>query len=329
MVNFAGAANAFEGAVSKGARTEARNLAEKLALDEAKGGAGTQIMKGAIVDDRFPAEWAKMQHMHPNPGGKNIVIYYWQRVEDGLRIGFKVDQRDDARNQHKRDEKAWPARRALGMEIRWCGVGIICWTKHLAHRSPVDQLDLWKLRRREQRGPCVLAAGDEDGAMRLLRVHHADQFVHVVMWDSLDVPVLALDGDIFAIAMKLQVEAPLASTGPNVLHQITLVAGVPGHDVLELAARHARRRVVTSKEYVLQSPHVPSPRPGPRVLSVGGGWSLAPWFDGCSLRECRACNQENHGPKGLANRVRSHKVAIPGWVHLIMGSAIFKNTVAP
>ena len=81
---------AVKGAVSAGARTEAANLAEQLALKEAGAGAGERIMPGAIKDPRFPADiWAKMQHMHETPGGGNIVIHYWQRLADGFRTGFK------------------------------------------------------------------------------------------------------------------------------------------------------------------------------------------------------------------------------------------------
>ncbi|MGD9729510.1 MAG: RHS repeat-associated core domain-containing protein [Nitrospiraceae bacterium] len=77
--------------VAKGAtRTAARNLAEKLALDEAKAGAGVRIMKGKINDPKFPENvWAKMQHVHDHPDGTQTVIHYWQNVQTGAREGFK------------------------------------------------------------------------------------------------------------------------------------------------------------------------------------------------------------------------------------------------
>lgn len=81
---------AIEGAVSQGARTEARTLAEQLSLKEAQAGAGERIMQGKINDPKFPAdEWAKMQHLHTTPEGQNIVIHYWERLGDALRTGFK------------------------------------------------------------------------------------------------------------------------------------------------------------------------------------------------------------------------------------------------
>jgi len=81
---------AIEGAVSQGARTEARTLAEQLSLKEARAGAGERIMQGKINDPKFPAdEWAKMQHVHTTPEGQNIVIHYWERTVDALRTGFK------------------------------------------------------------------------------------------------------------------------------------------------------------------------------------------------------------------------------------------------
>ncbi len=71
-------------------RTEARNLAEQLALDEAKSGAGKRIMEGAIIDPKYPEEvWAKMSHVHKLPGGGQIEIHYWENLKTGLREGFK------------------------------------------------------------------------------------------------------------------------------------------------------------------------------------------------------------------------------------------------
>lgn len=69
-------------------RTEARNLAEQLTMSEAKAGAGTQIMQGKIKD-ATRAGWAKMQHVHTNPDGTNIVIHYWQEIKTGVTEGFK------------------------------------------------------------------------------------------------------------------------------------------------------------------------------------------------------------------------------------------------
>ncbi|MCI0568959.1 MAG: hypothetical protein L0Z52_12355 [Acidobacteria bacterium] len=75
--------------VSSGVRTQARNLAEQLTLKEAQAGAGGRIMQGAIKDPKYPEHlWAKIQHVHRLPNGKNIVIHYWQRT-DGYREGFK------------------------------------------------------------------------------------------------------------------------------------------------------------------------------------------------------------------------------------------------
>ncbi len=72
-------------------RTVAGNLAEQLALQAAKAGAGERIMKGLINDPKYPEEiWAKMQHVHPDlESGKNIVIHYWENLQTGFREGFK------------------------------------------------------------------------------------------------------------------------------------------------------------------------------------------------------------------------------------------------
>ncbi|WP_445369953.1 RHS repeat-associated core domain-containing protein (plasmid) [Methylomonas sp. BW4-1] len=81
---------AVSGLVSPGVRTEAQNLAEQLTLKEAHAGSGERIMQGKINDPLFPEdEWAKMQHVHTTPEGENIVIHYWERIEDAFRTGFK------------------------------------------------------------------------------------------------------------------------------------------------------------------------------------------------------------------------------------------------
>lgn len=71
-------------------RRSAENLAEQLAMEEAKGGAGTRIMQGKINDPRYPKDvWAKMQHVHEHPGGAKTVIHYWENQQTGSREGFK------------------------------------------------------------------------------------------------------------------------------------------------------------------------------------------------------------------------------------------------
>ncbi|WP_153137271.1 RHS repeat-associated core domain-containing protein [Paraburkholderia agricolaris] len=72
-------------------RTVASTLAEQLALDAAKAGAGERIMQGLINDSRYPGDvWAKMQYVHPDAQtGKNIVIHYWNNLVTGVSEGFK------------------------------------------------------------------------------------------------------------------------------------------------------------------------------------------------------------------------------------------------
>jgi hypothetical protein len=77
-------------AISTGARVAPGNLAEQLALEEAKGGAGKRIMEEFIRDPNYPRElWAKMHHIHRNPDGSKIVIHFWQNLLTGAREGFK------------------------------------------------------------------------------------------------------------------------------------------------------------------------------------------------------------------------------------------------
>ena len=71
-------------------RTEPQNLAEKLTMDEAKGGAGDPIMRGKINDPKYPEDvWAKMQHVHQNPDGTTITVHYWKNLLTGDLEGFK------------------------------------------------------------------------------------------------------------------------------------------------------------------------------------------------------------------------------------------------
>jgi RHS repeat-associated protein len=81
------------GTVAKlGARFAARNLAEKLALQAAKSGAGRRIMQGAIRDWTKPGWlYAKMAYSHYIPGTvrEHIEIHYWRNLWTGRRFGFK------------------------------------------------------------------------------------------------------------------------------------------------------------------------------------------------------------------------------------------------
>ena len=77
-------------AAGAASRAEARNLAEKLALDEAKAGAGKRIMQGRINDPAYPEDtFAKMSHIHEHPGGWQTEIHYWEDLTSGVRSGFK------------------------------------------------------------------------------------------------------------------------------------------------------------------------------------------------------------------------------------------------
>lgn len=92
-------------------RTEPKNLEEKLALDEAKNGAGNKI-KGFDAkqnDPRYPPDkWSKMEHTHKRTDGRvsitegpngeivksskhveTIDIHFWENTQTGQRHGFK------------------------------------------------------------------------------------------------------------------------------------------------------------------------------------------------------------------------------------------------
>jgi hypothetical protein len=71
-------------------RTEPKDLAEEITLQEAKGGAGDTIMKDKINDPRYPPDkWEKKQHEHINPDGTKINVHYWEEIATKERHGFK------------------------------------------------------------------------------------------------------------------------------------------------------------------------------------------------------------------------------------------------
>jgi hypothetical protein len=73
------------------AAREAATLSEQLTMQEAKAGAGSQIMEGTkFGDPKFQGSgWQKMQHIHELPGGKEINVHYMKNVETGETTQFK------------------------------------------------------------------------------------------------------------------------------------------------------------------------------------------------------------------------------------------------
>jgi len=71
-------------------RTEPKNLSEKLALEEAKAGAGDQIMKKKVSDPIYRNKFKKMQHVHYNADGSKTVVHYWEEIITGELSGFKI-----------------------------------------------------------------------------------------------------------------------------------------------------------------------------------------------------------------------------------------------
>jgi RHS repeat-associated protein len=74
--------------INNSVRTEPNNLTEQIALEAAKSGLGTEIMQGKINDTAWQG-WQKIQYLHQNPNGSNIVIHYWRNPQTGVVTGFK------------------------------------------------------------------------------------------------------------------------------------------------------------------------------------------------------------------------------------------------
>ncbi|MFH1334108.1 MAG: hypothetical protein ABIH77_02225, partial [Pseudomonadota bacterium] len=78
--------------IVKSVRTEPNNLSEKLALDEAKAGAGKEIMKGRINDPAYSSEeFSKIAHYHSplDSEQSSIEIHYWRNNSTGEQFGYK------------------------------------------------------------------------------------------------------------------------------------------------------------------------------------------------------------------------------------------------
>jgi len=72
-------------------RTKPINLKEELAMQEAKAGAGRQIIPPEqISDPRFKGgDWAKYQHVHYAPDGTRYTIHYMKNLRTGQTTDFK------------------------------------------------------------------------------------------------------------------------------------------------------------------------------------------------------------------------------------------------
>jgi hypothetical protein len=73
-----------------------RDLQKQLALDEAKGGAGSPAKKLELKDPRYPPEdgWIKKSYTRTLSDGRKIEIHYVENTRTATREDFKfVDQK--------------------------------------------------------------------------------------------------------------------------------------------------------------------------------------------------------------------------------------------
>ena len=70
-------------------RTEPKNLAEQLTMQEAQSGQGRPIMQDRIKDPNWQG-WQKIEHYHLDLNtNKNITIHYWHNPRTNVNTGFK------------------------------------------------------------------------------------------------------------------------------------------------------------------------------------------------------------------------------------------------
>ncbi len=83
-----------------GARTEPKDLQEKLTLDEAKSGQGEPIMKGKLKDDKYKkGDTEKMQHNHDHGDGTKTEVHYDKNKKTGETSNFKI--KDDTNSKSR------------------------------------------------------------------------------------------------------------------------------------------------------------------------------------------------------------------------------------
>jgi len=71
-------------------RTEPAGLAEQLTLEQAKTGAGNDIMRGRINDPNYQDNWVKRQYVHKALDGfGTITVHYWLNTVTGEMREFK------------------------------------------------------------------------------------------------------------------------------------------------------------------------------------------------------------------------------------------------
>lgn len=94
-----GAFRATAKQVLKGAIADVvpKNLAQKLALEEAKSGAGEVIIRNLGDSARLqavhgPGQWVKMQHVHKALDGSMMVIHWFRNLTTGMNVEFKFVQ---------------------------------------------------------------------------------------------------------------------------------------------------------------------------------------------------------------------------------------------
>jgi hypothetical protein len=76
-------------------------LAEQIALNEARAGAGREIIGSSalgdmprLVDNYGPGEWVKMELVHHNPDGSQINIHWFRNKTTDQNVEFKFKIRD-------------------------------------------------------------------------------------------------------------------------------------------------------------------------------------------------------------------------------------------
>ena len=86
----------------KGARTEPKDLQEKLTLDEAKGGAGRPFMEGKTNDPKYDTKTGthdKMKHNHDHGDGTSTEVHYDRNRTTGKGSGYKI--KDDTNKKSR------------------------------------------------------------------------------------------------------------------------------------------------------------------------------------------------------------------------------------
>ncbi len=76
-------------------KTTPNTIEELVTLEEAKAGAGDEILKDKINDPRYKGTWKKIEHVHELHDKTKIIVHYWEHKVTQERKEFKIKDKEE------------------------------------------------------------------------------------------------------------------------------------------------------------------------------------------------------------------------------------------